>query len=152
MKIILIFLSFLLLTCKADSHSKEIKIIEKFLQDYYQTMSDRNWEEYKEFFWEEATLCTIWSPDGTSESEVDIFTIQDFLDKTEEGPDSQPIFEEKMEQCDVVVKGNLATAWVRYTAKFGTQENLMEWSGTDLFSFMQFKNRWKIVNLSYAAE
>jgi hypothetical protein len=46
----------------------------------------------------------------------------------------------------------LATAWVKYKAKFGTKDDLMEWIGTDLFSLMEYNNQWKIVNLSYAAD
>lgn len=152
MKTLLFLLLIVNLGCKVNNNTMEEEKLVQILQNYYQTMSDRNWEKYQEFFWKDATLCTIWSSDGEKEAEVDVFTIQEFLNKTAEGPDSQPIFEEKMENYEITIQGNLATAWVKYSAKFGTENSLMEWSGIDLFSLVQYNNEWKIVNLSYASE
>jgi hypothetical protein len=135
-----------------QSLDQENIILESFLHTYYQDMSDRNWQAYSAHFWKNATMSTIWTPEQGINENVDIFTIEVFLSKTGEGPDSQPIFEETMETVEIEVKGNLATAWVKYHAKFGTEEELMEWTGTDLFSLMKHNNHWKIVNLSYAAE
>ncbi len=122
------------------------------LKDYYQTMSDRDWEAYRDFFWEKATLTTTWQEASDSVEKVLVSTIDEFISKTPEGPDSQPIFEEKMIESNVDIQSDLASAWVKYEAKFGTQENLMEWQGLDLFSFMKHKGEWKIVSLVFSAE
>ncbi len=121
------------------------------LNDYYETMSARNWPEYRNFFIDDGILVTIWNPQGNG-NEVYNSTIDEFIALTPQGPDSQPIFEEKMHESEIEVTGGLATAWVKYSAKFGTEENLMEWEGTDLFTLILFEDEWKIVSLAYLSE
>jgi hypothetical protein len=125
--------------------------IHTFLQSYYQTMSDRDWEAYRDFFWDKATITTIWQAEGDSTETVFISTIDEFIEKTPEGPDSQPIFEEKMLEADIDVRADLAQAWVTYAARFGTEDNLMEWQGMDLFSLMEHQGAWRIVSLTFSA-
>ena len=50
------------------------------------------------------------------------------------------------------MKNNLANAWVKYEAKFGTKDQLMEWKGIDLFSFIKYNEEWKIVSIVYESE
>jgi hypothetical protein len=150
--IIFYLITISIIACKVDEKEAGYKNVEQLLTSYYQTMSDRNWVAYKSFFWQDATLCTIWSPDTDQTEKVDVFTIDEFLSKTSEGPDSQPVFEESIIETKIKIEQNLATAWVKYKAKFGTKDDLLEWTGTDLFSLMEYNNQWKIVNLSYAAD
>lgn len=153
---LLLPLAFLFLQCndyqEDGALSQEEKEVNDLLQSYYQVMSDRDWPKYKRFFAEKATLTTIWQPEEASSPEIHTNTISEFLAQTGEGPDSQPIFEEKMTGAEIEVRGNLAYAWVKYEAKFGTAEQLMEWKGLDLFSFIRFKKEWKIASLVFESE
>lgn len=112
-------------------------------------MSDRNWEKYRSHFWPGATITTAWKQPGDSVVTVDVTTIDDFIKETPQGPDSQPIFEESMLDSEIRSSGNIAEAWVNYKAKFGTKENLAEWSGTDVFTFLRHEGEWKIVSLVF---
>ena len=148
--------AFLLLQCNDNqpdkTTSQEENQIKDLLQSYYQVMSDRDWPNYQLFFAEKATLTTIWQPEDASSPEIHTNTISEFLAQTGEGPDSQPIFEEKMTQAEIQVKGKLAQAWVDYEAKFGTEDQLMEWKGIDLFSFIKHQGEWKITALVFESE
>ena len=134
------------------SASPDLEALKKILNDYYTTMSDRDWPQYKTFFSPDATLTTVWQGPTDTVPQINTNTISDFIAKTKDGPDSQPIFEEKMRSHEIKVKKNLATAWVSYEAKFGTEENLMEWTGMDLFSFMKYNGEWKIVALAFESD
>ena len=129
--------------------SPEEQVIQNFLEQYYTTMSDRNWPAYQAMFWKNATLTTTWQKPGDSTAAVHITTIDEFIAQTPQGPDSQPIFEERMQEAEIEVRGNLARAWVSYTAKFGTEEQLHEWEGLDLFTLMRKNDQWRIVALAY---
>ena len=126
--------------------------IDAMIYSYYNTMSDRNWEAYREFFWDDATLTTIWQKPGETEPSVHVSTIGEFISGTAEGPDSQPVFEEKPVGINIQIRGDLAVAWVSYEAMFGTEDNLMEWSGTDIFTLIRHKGEWKISSLAYASD
>lgn len=126
--------------------------IRTFLEQYYKTMSDRNWPKYRSFFSSKATLTTIWQESEDEKPAIFTNTISEFVENTAEGPDSQPIFEEKMTHAEISIRDNLAQAWVKYEAKFGTEENLYTWKGYDLFSLIKFEGQWKIVSVAYASE
>ncbi len=154
MRTFLVFCLFFFFFCQhalaqPDESLSQKSVLEKFIQDYYQAMSDRDWEKYAGFFTPEATLTTIWQAPGTSAPQIVVSSLSDFLAKTGEGPDSQPIFEEKALRIQIEIRNNLASVWTHYEAKFGTPENLMQWKGYDLFSLIQHQGAWKIVSLSY---
>jgi hypothetical protein len=136
---------------KESAFAESEKAIYQLLVDYYQTFSDRNWPEYKSFFIDKATLTTVWQTDSSSNPDIFTSTIDEFLDQTKDGPDSQPVFEEKMVESEIVVKQNLANAWVKYDAKFGSEDNLMTWSGYDLFSLIKHEGEWKIASIVYSS-
>lgn len=121
--------------------------VEEILKDYYKTMSNRDWKQYKTLFVERATLTTIWPDESDSTPRILTNTIDDFISKTKDGPYSQPIFEEKMLNAKVSVRQNLAQGWVDYSVKFGSKENLNEWYGNDLISLIKFDGEWKIVSM-----
>lgn len=123
----------------------------KLLEEYYHYFSERDWDKYESYFWSEATLTTVWQDDGMDAPGVVITSIEEFLGKTHLGPDSQPIFEEKMNDAFVAVRGDLAQAWVKYEAKFGNDNELMQWEGIDLFSFMKHNGEWRIVSIVYSS-
>lgn len=131
---------------------QEPSALDSLLEAYYQTLSDRDWEAYRAFFWENATLTTVWQQPGDTVESVMVSTIDEFIAKTPEGPDSQPIFEETRLHTTITTRDDLASAWVKYKAKFGTEENLMEWRGTDLFSLMQHNGEWRIVALVFSQD
>ena len=124
--------------------------VHNFLKQYYQVMSDRQWDLFKSFFWDNATLTTAWQPPGDTLPKVIVVTIDQFIAQTKLGPDSKPVFEEKMTgNPDISITKNIATVWAKYHAKFGTDETLTEWDGTDVFTLMRHQGQWKIVSLVY---
>lgn len=155
--IVLLLLVFISIQCRntpvaGESGQQEQQTIEALLQSYYQSMSERDWASYRQFFSAEATLTTIWSAEDSNSPQIHTNTITEFLAQTAEGPDSQPIFEEKMTKAEISLNGNLAQAWVNYEAKFGSKDSLLEWKGLDLFSFIRHNNEWKIVSLVFESE
>ena len=151
-QLVVLALIALLASCQSTGQqsSKTEKEIESFLTDYYATFSSRNWPAFKRFFWENAVMATPWPVDGNES--VYIFTIDEFLAQTGEGPDSQPIFEERMIDFEFKSEGKLATVWANYEAKFGTDGDLTEWSGKDVFTLMYHNGKWGIVSLAYVTE
>tara|TARA_R110000744_G_scaffold376980_1_gene491640 strand:- start:1641 stop:2129 length:489 start_codon:yes stop_codon:yes gene_type:complete len=152
--ILILFVSLPLFHCGQNKEKKSNlntyeKELEQFIVDYYKTMSDRNWESFARFFSEKATLTTIWQSETDSVPRITTNTIGEFISKTADGPDSQPIFEEKPIEIVIEVKNHLANAWVKYEAKFGTKEELIEWKGHDLFSFLKSNEEWFIISITY---
>lgn len=135
-----------------NKDSSDIHSIRNMLVRYYADMSKRDWKKYREYFWDSATIATIWQKPGDSAEKVNIITIDEFIRQTPNGPDSKPIFEENMTSSNIRIDGTLAVAWAEYKARFGTKDSLMEWSGKDLFSLMRHRDQWKIVALSFARD
>jgi hypothetical protein len=102
-----------------DPATPDASAIEGKLKTYYNDMSDRNWTAYQSHFWPGATITTVWTGPQNFVPAVDITSIEDFIKETPNGPDSQPIFEETMENSQITFKANIAEAWVNYNAKFG---------------------------------
>ncbi len=125
------------------------KRIEAALAQYYQDFSDRNWQAFATHFWEGAVMTTVWQKPGESAEDIHYTTIPEFIVKAPEGPDSQPIFEEKMVKSDIKVEGGLAQAWVFYEAKFGTEDSLYRWEGIDAITLIRFNGQWKIASIAY---
>ena len=121
------------------------------LETYYADMSARDWSAYEEHFHPGAVLATSWPHEPGAPPSVQVTTLDDFLARTGEGPDAASIFGEWMTDAEVRVVGDLADAWVRYDARFGEPDELMEWSGVDNFSLLRQDGRWRIVSLSYVS-
>ena len=139
-------------TSKTKVADKEVAALNAFITQYYSVMSNRDWKAYKAFFTEKAILTTIWQGPNDAKPTLFFNSITEFLAQTKNGPDSQPIFEEKPLEIDIDVKHNLASVWVKYTAKFGTENNLMQWKGYDVFSLIKFNDKWYITSLTYASD
>lgn len=123
--------------------------VDKFLHRYYENMSNRNWKLYRDHFWDNATITTVWQQPGDTLENVHVITIDEFIKETPNGPDSKPIFEERMTGSQIKINGNLAEAWATYEATFGSADSLMHWKGTDLFTLLRHNNEWKIVSLVF---
>lgn len=119
------------------------------LARYYADLSARDWEAFADHFWPGATLITTWTPPGEAAPRVEATTVPEFVRRAPLGPDSKPIFEERM--LDVAVTGyaNLAQAWIRYEARFGAPDDVVEWRGVDAATLMKHDGRWRIVSLSF---
>jgi hypothetical protein len=145
-----------LYVCHSRSNATDTDLarsqIESILSDYYKTMSARDWKQYKSFFSDRATLTTIWQEESDSLPKIFTTTIDEFILQTKNGPDSQPIFEEKLLNATIETKNNLAQAWVRYSAKFGSKDNLKEWRGYNLISLIKHNEVWKIVSIVFESE
>jgi hypothetical protein len=57
-----------------------------------------------------------------------------------------------MKDSEIKVQGNISEAWVRYEAKFGTSDSLMQWTGTDVFTLLRHEGDWKIVSIVFEAD
>ncbi|MDX1684289.1 MAG: nuclear transport factor 2 family protein [Saprospiraceae bacterium] len=123
--------------------------VDSFLHHYYSVLSERDWQAFEQCFWKDATLTTVWQTSKDSVPKVFTNSITEFLAQTSQGPDSQPIFEESPTTIEVEVRGNLARAWVNYKAKFGSEADLLEWKGVDLFSLLRHDGEWRIVSVVY---
>src|SRR5688572_26175667 len=75
--------------------------VEGLLVTYYEDFSDRDWTKFRAHFWPGATLTTAWQQPGDSVVRVDVTTIDDFIAEAPNGPDSQPIFEERMIRWEI---------------------------------------------------
>jgi len=152
----MVFFGVCLVSCANNRHergdaqsSAEVPVLNKLLASYYADMSERDWQEYREYFWDDATLTTSWQKEGDTVARVNVTSIDAFIEQTPRGPDSQPIFSERMKSASIQVRDNLATAWVEYDAEFGQPDSLMRWSGTDVFTFLRHDGEWKIVSLVF---
>jgi hypothetical protein len=122
------------------------------VQRYYRDMSARDWPAYAASFWPRATLTTVWQPPGESAPRVVVTTIDSFLVMTGQGPDSKPVFEERLLGQEVRVIGNLALVWARYEARFGDSVEVQTWRGVDAFTWMKHEGTWRIASLAYGPE
>jgi len=158
--VILAAISLFSCTTKTDNSTSTISLtdtpegeaVEIKLKEYYKDMSARDWKKYRSHFWNNATITTAWQQPGDSAATVDVTTIDDFIKEAPNGPDSQPVFEEKMTDSKIKVQGNIAEAWVNYEAKFGKPDSLTQWKGVDVFTLMRHNSEWKIVSLVFEAE
>ncbi len=148
--------SLALLSCDDNttdtSYNLKTKEVEAFIVNYYEVMSSRNWSAYQDLFSEKATLTTIWLDTSDTSPLVFTNTISEFVAQTANGPDSQPIFEEKPIMIDVDIKNNIASVWVKYEAKFGNENELIEWKGYDLFSLLKLNDKWYITSINYVSD
>lgn len=133
-------------TTSADS-LRQVLLSE--VNQYYSDMSARNWEAYASHFWPGAHLTTVWQPAGADSLQVVMTNIEEFVKQADQGPGSQPIFEEKLLDAEINVYNNLAAVWARYAAKFGTEDSLLEWQGIDAFTYMKHEGEWRITSISY---
>jgi len=119
------------------------------VESYYADFSAREWDRFSGHFWPSATLTTVWQPPGENAPRVVTTTVPEFVRLAPQGPDSKPIFEERMDSSDVRVAGNLAHVWAHYTARFGDSTDVATWRGIDAFTLMKHDGRWRIVALAY---
>ena len=133
-----------------DSPSAEEAAILARLSAYYTDFSARDWDLFASHFWPEATIATAWAPSG--ETEILIQTVEEFVVQAPEGPGSAEVFSETMESAEVSVSGDVAQAWVRYSARFGNPGAVNEWRGTDSFSLLRVDGTWRIASLVFAGD
>ncbi len=129
-----------------------VAVIEDLVEDYYETMTRRDWPQYEKHFWPGATLTTAWQPPGESSSQVIPTTIEAFIDQTHVGPDSAPIFEEHLLEQEATVRGSIAVVFAKYEARFGSEDSVMSWRGTDAFTWLNHQDEWRIAALVYSNE
>lgn len=124
--------------------------ITDYLHAYYDALSAMEWEGYRDHFWKNATITTIWQQPGDSTASVDITPIDDFIKEAPPGLDSQAIFEERIEGVPIIYRQNIAQGWAGYSARFGSPDWLMQWSGTD--ALLRHDGEWKFVSVAFEVE
>ncbi|HEY7683739.1 MAG TPA: nuclear transport factor 2 family protein [Gemmatimonadales bacterium] len=132
--------------------SSEEDALRSAVARYYRDMSARDWAAYRAHFWPHATLTTVWRPPGEAARRVVVTTIDEFLAQTARGPDSKPVFEERLLGQDVRLSGSLAQVWARYETRFGDSSAVATWRGIDAFTWMKHNGSWRIVSVAYADE
>jgi hypothetical protein len=137
---------------KHQNATTNAPVLREFIVSYYTVMSSRNWSTYRSYFWDSATITNVWQKPLDTLEKVHIGTIDQFIQETPNGPDSQPIFEEYMTSFQEFIYGNVAIVIADYEAKFGNVDSLMEWKGKDVFTLMNHQNEWRIVSLVFEAE
>jgi hypothetical protein len=130
----------------------ERAVILGVLETYYDDFSARDWEGYAGHFWPGADITTVWQPPGETRDRVVPTTIEEFVKQAPVGPGSKPIFEERLLDAEIRVFHNLAQAWVRYAAQFGTPDSTENWEGIDAFTLLQHGGTWKITSLAFTNE
>ncbi len=123
-----------------------------FLESYYDAFSDRDWERFQDHFWTDATLTTVWPPTEGAPERVLVTTITEFIEQAPLGPGSREIFEERMTALEISVRGDLATAYAHYLARFGDPGEISAWEGVDSFQLMRHDGRWRIVSLAFLSD
>lgn len=154
MRILLVLVLIGCYACQSDRPTADpaVSEVDSVVAQYYRDMSARDWAAYEDHFWPQATLTTVWQPPGESEPRVVVTTIESFLASTDQGPDSKPIFEERLLSNQTRVVSNLAHVWARYEARFGDSASVMTWRGNDAFTWMKHGGRWRIVSVAYTDE
>jgi hypothetical protein len=151
-----IIICLLIVSCKKTNEAAQAENsnleLETFITNYYSVMSQRDWVAYKSFFADKAILTTIWQEPNDLAPKLHTNSITEFLAQTENGPDSQPIFKERPIKINIIKEKNLASAWVYYEAEFGTEDNLIQWKGYDVFSLLKFKDKWHIISITYISD
>jgi len=133
----------------ADGDDSARREVLEAVETYYADFSAREWDRFGAHFWPGATLTTVWQPPGEDARRVVTTTVPEFVRLAPQGPDSKPIFEERMDSSDVRLAGNLAHVWAHYTARFGDSTDVVTWRGIDAFTLMKHDGRWRIVALAY---
>lgn len=154
MRLLMLCLSVGLCSCQPEQRVADpvVREVDSVVAQYYRDMSARDWVAYRGHFWPQATLTTIWQPPDEPQPRVVVTSIESFLSSTAQGPDSKPIFEERLLSNETRVVANLAHVWARYEARFGDSSSVMTWRGIDAFTWMKHDGRWKIVSLAYTDE
>ena len=136
----------------AEDSAREAVLAE--LGSYYRDFSARDWEAFVDHFWPDATITTIWQPEGEPRPRVTVQTAAEFAEAGPEGPGSREIFEEEMtsHRADVDGAAGVATVWAGYRARFGDPGDVMEWTGTDVFTLLRHGGRWRIASLVFVPE
>lgn len=126
--------------------------VRRTLRSYYDALSTLDSARFVAHFWPGADVTTAWQAPGADSVAVQVLPVLDFVRQWPQGPGSQPIFEERMEEAEVLLRGNLAVAWVRYSARFGDSTNVRTWRGIDAITLMRAGDSWRIVELAFATE
>lgn len=130
----------------------EARELEAAVAQSFRHMSARDWPAYAEHFWPGATLTTVWQPPGEPAPRVVITSLDEFLAHTAEGPDTKPIFEERLLRQERRLVGDLAQVWAHYEARFGNSGEVATWRGMEAFTWMKHGDTWRIVALAYTDE
>ena len=138
---------------------QERSAILRELRSYYSDLSARDWDlgnrawpALAAHFWPGATITTVWQPPGEEAPRLVVSTVPEYAEQAPEGMGSKPIFEEKMVGAEVRIFNDVAQVWAIYTARFGDENEVAEWSGIDAFTLAKHAGRWKIVSLAYSSE
>lgn len=124
------------------------------LRAYYRVLSARDWETFPDHFWPDATITTVWGPEGGPGPRVWVQTAAEFAEAGPEGPGSREIFEEEMvsHRAEVDATAGVATVWADYRARFGDPGDVAEWEGTDVFTLLRHDGRWRIASLVFVPD
>ena len=122
------------------------------VRSYYDALSSLDSTAFLAHFWPGADVTTRWQPPGTDSVRIQILPVEDFVRRWPEGPGSRAVFEERMLEAEVRLRGDLAQAWVHYAARFGDSSDVQEWRGIDAFTLIRHVGTWRIVELAFVPD
>lgn len=127
--------------------------VRRVLRAYYRRLSDRDWREFRQRFWDGATISTKGMAPGERAERVVTQTVDAFVRAAPEGPDRLAVFEERPVSMDIHSYGDLAQAWVVYRARFGvSRDSVTVRHGIHAFHLMRQRGVYRIVSVSSVTE
>jgi hypothetical protein len=103
-------------------------------------------------FWPDATLTTIWQPAGRAVSpRVWSTTVAAFIAAAPEGPDSQPIFEERPLSMEPRVEGDIRLRLGTLSCAFRHAGRIGVLDGYDVFTLIRMNEEWRIASVAYVS-
>jgi hypothetical protein len=127
--------------------------VRRVLRAYYRRFSDRDWREFRQSFWDGATITAKYLPRGERTERVVTQTVEAYVRAVPEGPDRLAVFEERPVSMDIHLYGDLAQAWVVYRARIGaTRDSVTAHHGIDAFHLMRQRGVYRIVSVSSVTE
>ena len=122
--------------------SEDIRSVDEFLDTFQERYSARDIKGVSRLFMDISTVMVDF------EGRLTAYTIEDWLDMTENVFDSNPRISDKLTERSIMVYGKIAVATCRYDFKSAVEHS----TGHDIFSLVRTPDGWRIVSLMYSGE
>lgn len=135
-----------------DSEEARIQVGE-LLDGFYAAYNAREWKRARALFWDGATITDVRVLSDRPTPAVRVASVAEFFEELARTPESGPHgFEGRLEgPPQVRAASNVAQAWCRYQARFGSPQESMSWRRVDAFTFVLHEGAWKIAALAQSS-
>ena len=121
---------------------EDIRSVNEFLDTFQERYSARDIKGVSRLFMDISTVMVDF------EGRLTAFTIEDWLDMTENVFDRNSRISDKLTERSITVYGKIAVATCRYDFKSATEHS----SGHDIFSLVRTPDGWRIASLMYSGQ